>query len=1158
MTPPPLIGRDHPAGILRAEIDRATRSHGGLVLVTGEAGIGKTTLVTGAVEDARRQGALVLSGSCWDSASAPGYWPWVQVIRGLRRSATREEWAAAEAAAGSRLPVLLGEAAGPETPEGRPGGGAGTGPAAGPAADDGAAPGPGAGSGSGPGVGAGSGAAGGSGSGVWSEAGEGFELYDAVTTALVSVSHSRPVMVVLDDLHWSDTASLKLLEFAAHHTWFERLLLVGAYRDVEVESAAGHPLQPLMTPLLAKATTVTLTGLGRDEVGALMTRTVGEVPDAALVAEVHRRTGGNPFFVEQTARLWRSGGSLSAVAPGVRDAVRRRLSLLPEPVAGLLTTAAVLGREFPRPVLAAVAAAPVPHVDRLLDQAAAARLVTALGGGRFSFAHDLVRETLYESLGEDELRARHADVVRALDRAPALADRLLPADLARHAHLAGGALEPARAVDHLLAAARHASGRLAVEESIVQYRRALEAVGDSEPRRRIMIALDLGRELRHSGEAEDSWRVFEDAVAVSRRLDDPKLLARVALTLYGRNAPGDRARMTAGLLREAHGRLVGEGTAPDAGAPLDELAHQLTVRVTMLARQSRDDEELGFSLWTLHHAIWGLGSSAEREALTEEIMDVARRTADAEMESYAASFRWVALLEQGDARYLDQYQEFQAVAQRTDQPRTRFASCIDHCVIATLMGGFAEAAVQLDRAVQVFGAHEHEHFVYMSHHLRWALLLPQGRFEELDELHRSFGDADGREARLLEAITAVERGDLDAVVQHLSRTAGGAETYSREQAPLWLRFQAQAAAASRDPELCARARAGLAPYRGQWAVSLYGCDVSGPMDLWSALLDAAEERWDDAIAGFSSACRSAELLRARPWSVTARSHLARTLLDRGAPGDAEAAAVLMGEVESEAAELGMRHIVARVRRWRSAAAASAAAAAASGAGAGGDAAADGGTAADGGAGGGGTETGTGGQGTAGTGAGTAGRASTPAPAFRFDGQVWSLTFGSHSVHMPDAKGLRDLHVLLGSPGSDIPAVRLLAPEGGETVVAARRMGGDAVLDDTAKAAYKRRLDLLDEEIDRATELGDDRRAVEYDRERTALLGELRAAAGLAGRSRRLGDEAERARKTVTARIRDTLRKIDRLHPELGAFLRASVSTGSTCSYRPDRVTARRL
>jgi hypothetical protein len=117
------------------------------------------------------------------------------------------------------------------------------------------------------------------------------------------------------------------------------------------------------------------------------------------------------------------------------------------------------------------------------------------------------------------------------------------------------------------------------------------------------------------------------------------------------------------------------------------------------------------------------------------------------------------------------------------------------------------------------------------------------------------------------------------------------------------------------------------------------------------------------------------------------------------------------------------------------------------------------------------------------------------------------------------------------------------------------MGGDAVLDDTAKAAYRRRLAELDERIDHALDGHDDRRAAELDQERQALIDELRRATGLGGRSRRLGDRAERARKAVLERIRDTLRRLDRAHPELAEHLRASVSTGASCRYQPPTSTA---
>ncbi|MEV6398525.1 AAA family ATPase [Streptomyces sp. NPDC051907] len=1070
---PALIGRDHPAGVLRAEIGRATDSHGGLLLVTGEAGIGKTTLVTDAADEARRRGALVLGGSCWDSETAPGYWPWVQVVRGLRRGVDEDEWAEAEKAAGGRLAVLLGEAPGESD-------------------------------------------------------GESFPLYDAVTTALVTVSQQRPLVVVLDDLHWADPASLKLLEFAAQHAWFERLLLIGTYRDVEVE-APGHPLQELILALAARsATTLTLTGLERDEVGALIALTAGVEPESALVDEVHRRTGGNPFFVEQTARIWRSGSPVTTVAPGVREAVRRRLALLPEPVGALLVSAAVLGREFHRQVLAAADSAPVPQVDRLLGRAAAARLVTAKAGGRFAFAHDLVRETLYESLDEAEARRRHADVVRALDGVPSLREKVYPADLARHAYLAGGELSSERRVELLVAAARDASGRLAGEEAIGHYRRALEAVGD-DARRAALICLDLGGELWHDAEQDEAWRTFDRAVDLARELREPELLARVAITLHQHGVMGaQRSDKGAALLREAHRALVGGSGEELAGLSPERIAQDLAVRTTALARRGADDEALAFALWARHDAIWGLGSTDERLALTDEMAAVARRTDNRDMELHATAMRWVTLLELGDPRYLGQLRAFVELAEQSGLRRFELGMAVDQSLVAALQGRFREAEDFLSQASGL--EHKHRAFDFMVCHMQWGLFLLQGRFEEADTVVAGLEDVGHPYPLLVEAVTAAERGDGARALRLTQELQAQPEPFPRAFAPLWMRLRAQAAVASGDAERIEQTRQELAPYAGQWVVSLYGCDIGGPVDLWLGMLDAALGRRAEAAAEFTAAYESADRLRARPWAVRARAALAA--VPEGDQGGAQTAQVL-ARARADAQELGLTHLL---------------------------------TAPIGGA------AGTGGVGSgAGGGAsrevlgastvpaeGRAAAADGFATEFRRDGAVWALAFEGRAVHVPDAKGLRDLHTLLAHPGDDLPAVVLLDPEGGAAVVAARRFGGDPVLDEEAKSRYRRRLARLDEEIDRASELGDDRRAAEFDRERGALLEELRTAAGLGGRTRRLGDEAERARKTVTARIRDTLRKLDALHPELAAHLRESVGTGSACSYRPPRPVDWRL
>ncbi|WP_433652561.1 ATP-binding protein [Micromonospora zamorensis] len=1108
-----IIGRDHPAGLLRAELDRAATSHGGLVLVTGEPGIGKTTLVTSAAREARQRGALVLGAACWDSDSAPGYWPWVQVLRGLRRSA--DDWTVARPDAEPALAALLGEADTTKEQADRLASWAGVDTDTANADTDSANQ-------------------------------EEFALYDAVTAALVAVSQQRPVVVVLDDLHWADPASLRLLSFAAQHTWFERLLLVGTYRDAEVESGE-HPLRPLLMPLVAKATTITLTGLARDEVGALMARTAGREPDADLVDEVHRRTGGNPFFIEQTARLWHADDAAGTIAPGVREAVRRRLAQLPPAVVEALTVAAVLGREFHRQVLAACGAAPVAQVDRLLDRAVTARLVVARGGGRFAFAHDLVRETIYDGLSHDERHARHGAVVRAVDDLRELTDQLVPADLARHAYLAGPALDRARVATLLVAAGRDAFVRLAADEAAVHFRRALEVVEDPEQRVRILIEFGEGQ-YHHAGR-EESAALLTEAGALARTLDDPVLLARVALIVNrARQVETAQSIDAAELVRDAYRKLIGE---PDADASVGALVADLITATETIARRGQDDEALTFSLWARHDTTWGLGTAAARAALTAEIRDVARRTGDRETELWATSLRWVALLELGDPHFNEEFTTFVSAERHGDATRHRIAATIDSGIIAALRGDFAEADARF-AVLGDFSDPGHAEFGFMGHHLRWSRALLQGRFAEADTLLDALAPIDYPYQELLRAITAAERGDGQTAVRLTAGIEAANIRYPRPVSPIWLRLRAQAAAASADPQRCDDARAALTPHRGEWMVALFGCDVSGPVDHWLALVDAAQQRWDDAIAGFTAARESADRLGARTWSLIARAGLVNALAGRGNPADAATLAALRATTVQQATALGMTQVLHRLAEptptdaAEQTATAHQAVAPAEAAGPS-------------------QLRGPGQRAAPGQGVGPAnalsgqafapGQATAVAPTgegyeFRRDGPVWQLAYAGVVVHLPDAKGLHDLHLLLSRPGSDVPAVELLDPAAGPELVAARRMGADPVLDDEAKARYRRHLARLDEEIDRAAARDDDRKVAALDAERGALLDELRAAAGLAGRSRRLGDEAERARKTVTARIRDSLRKLDERHPALAGHLREAVSTGSTCRYLP--------
>ena len=637
-----IIGRDHPAGLLRAEIDRATDSHGGLVLVTGEAGIGKTTLVTDAADEARRPrraGARRRLLGLRRARPATG-----RGCRCVRGAAPRraDDWAAAQR--GRRAPGwrCCSASRRPATH------------------DDG-------------------------------DATASFALYDAVTTALVAVSQRRPVVVVLDDLHWADPASLRLLEFAAQHTWFERLLLVGTYRDVEVE-AADHPLRPLMAPLVAKATTVTLTGLSRDEVGALIARTAGREPDADAGrrgAPAHRRQpvlrrADRPAVAQR--RLGHGGRARASATP-----YARRLALLPAAVVELLTAAAVLGREFHRQVLAAcVGVAGRRRSTGCSTRRVAARLVVAPRRRAVRVRpRPGPRDALRRARPTTTAGRRHAAVVRGARPVAGARRAGCPAPTwpATPTSRAGD-LSRDRAVELLVAAARGRRAGWPSEEAIGHYAGRWSVV-DDQPAGPGSCST-WAASCYHSGERDEARRLFDEAAATRPRARRPELLARVALTVHRhqrRAAARDGRRR--GLLREAHRRLHRRA---DPAAPVPaRWSQDLSPRTERLARRGRGRR--GADVQPVGAARLDLGPRHRRgtAALTIEMAEVARRTGDHDTELLATSLRWVALLELGDPALPRPVARVRGAGERDPARPAGIATSTRRSIIAAPRGDFAEA-----------------------------------------------------------------------------------------------------------------------------------------------------------------------------------------------------------------------------------------------------------------------------------------------------------------------------------------------------------------------------------------------------------------------------------------------------------------------------------
>jgi AAA ATPase domain len=1123
-----LVGRASAVAALERAVGEAAGGQGGLVFITGEAGIGKTALARETAQHAAEGGVLVLWGSCREGPGVPGFWPWVEVLRAYgdrvgSSSLTQQVSGAATGLAGL-LPELgsgLAETILPWGPGSEPGHTS--------VLPDGAP----------------------DQAGV--DATDRFRMFDAVAMLLRQAAGTQPVLVVLDDLQWADAGTVRLLRFLVPDLSRSRLLVVGAYREEEVE-AAGHPLRGLLAELAARAELVPLAGLSATEVAALMAQ-VGEAPpDGELAGVVHRRTGGNPFFVQQVTQLAVLGsGAPGQIPVGVRDAIERRLARLPQACTELLAVAAVAGPELRPELLAQVTGRSPTEVARLLEVAVNARVLTVptstattVGLGPMRFAHDLFRECLYEGLEGSARRRLHARLAAALEAMGPPVRPGLAAELARHRALAVPEVEPAAALAVTRRAAAEATGRLAHEEAAGHYARAVwlaSLAGDPAARRALLV--ELAEAHLRAGDLTEARARFLDAAAEARTAGDGLTLARAAL---GVHRGGARSLTTHAdsiqLLQEAWAALDAASSA-DAGDAAwagtrarvlaclaRDLVHgvgqdharalALSEQAVTLARTLGDPSTLALCLFAHHDALWVAGSAERRLPVVAEMAAAAAAAGDRVLGLEARLARFVALLELGDPAAFVAFNEAARAADELRQPHYQWMVGSRRAALALLAGRLAEARWLTGEAVA----------------LAERIGEPDGRnvaFAQRQELARLRGGAHGVLAALRAAIStsgaewdegvrqAVQAWvevlelltrlpdaghvhDLAALVQSrlepsVARVLGWQQL---EQRSGLAEVAAEAAAvdAAAVADIAERAYQGLLPSAASMVVVGGAVVCKDPVAHHLGVLAAVLGRWDQAVDHLRDAIARAQRLGARPSLVRGRCELGRVLLARGRPADRAQAEQLLRQAADAAGELGMGALAERATEALAALA-------------------------------------------------PPRPPTAPGPnVFRCDGEVWTLGYAGAVVRVPDAKGLHDIARLLAHPGVEIPAAELIGP----AVRLEAALGADPALDAHAQTAYRQRLAELTAEIDAADADHDLERAARARAERDSLVEALSAAYGLGRRARRLGDAGERARKAVTARIRDSLTRLDRRHPTLAQHLRLSIHTGAVCSYRPPEPT----
>jgi len=307
-----------------------------------------------------------------------------------------------------------------------------------------------------------------------------FRLFESVSLFLRRAAKSAPLVVVLDDLHAADEPSLLLLQFLVRDLGDSRLLIVGAYRDVD--PSPTDPLTAVITELVREpvSKSLALGGLGERDVARFIELVAGEAPSDEMVDAIQEEAEGNPLFVGEIVRLLATEGGLDRGRPrlrvpqSVRDVIARRLRHLSDDCNHVLVLASVLGREFGLQTLARAASISYDELLDRLDEAMAARVVSDVPGApdRSRFAHLLIRDSLYEGLTAARRVRLHRSAVEALEELHGDDPGQHLTELAHHSvagsDFAKGRLYAQRAGDRALAL-------FAYEEAARLYQTALEA-----------------------------------------------------------------------------------------------------------------------------------------------------------------------------------------------------------------------------------------------------------------------------------------------------------------------------------------------------------------------------------------------------------------------------------------------------------------------------------------------------------------------------------------------------------------------------------------------------------------------------------------------------------------------------------------------------------
>jgi hypothetical protein len=831
-----LVGRDRVLSVLDGLVEQVLTGRPVTGLVSGEAGIGKTSLLRALASVATSRGADVAWGTCLDVDGAPGYWPWTQALEGLVRTiggAPALGVSGDDAELVATILPSLGSASLGETSER-----------------------------------------------------DRLLAMDATRRLLEARARVRPLLVILDDLQWADASSLALLDLMTRSPGQGGLGLIGAYRDNELSPLTRQRLSSLVSSIEH----LRLGGLDVDAVQVLAERTTGEAITRNVAAALHRRTGGHPFFVRELALLGSLTDSAVEHVPAVvREAVLRRIERLDGPTVASLEIAALAGMTLLPDVVAAALGRSQIEVEALLRPAVDAGILVTTPEGETRFAHDLLRETLRGRVDGARRVALHQAIGSALEERAQRGGQVAPSELARHFLEAIPLDGTDRAVRWALAAATVDCGALAFAEAAGHLRRlrgglaTAAAVVDDGVLVEVLVA--EADALARAGMVVDARGLLSHAADVADRKNAPEQIALVALATARLGARFATRRD--GIVRQldrARGAVAGVNDALEARLTASlarELQHSvaedrsragaLSERALDVGRRAGEPATLLDCLIARHDVLWEPGGGQARADVAREIIDVAIDAGDEDRHAEGLLLLANALLEQGSPAFEGPFESCLAILDGRGQPRHRYLALTRRACIALLRGrADAERLIEEAKALGDRILEPDAGNVYMSQRLE--LVRARG---DRDELSAFAADAVAHwtgapvHAHAVAAGFHARAGDLEAARRHVEAVVD-LGTWRADRSYLWsvfVRELAHAAVAIGNLELCRELLEDLRPLADSCGVNGACVAFAGSHAHTAAMLAQAVDEAEAAAVLGEQAAGTHRRLGAAGWEV---------------------------------------------------------------------------------------------------------------------------------------------------------------------------------------------------------------------------------------------------------------------------------------------------